>query len=236
MSEKKRFLDVWIIEGNTVYREVPYLVVTDWIQQGRLLEDDRLRPSGTQQWYRLGSLPAFAAFLPQPAPYAAEDRAEALEPIELDVEPRKRRLEDVDDDPDMIPLIDISLVLLIFFMMTASVGGAGSIIPTPSAQHKLLAMSSDMIWIGMVREKDDSVAYSLGKGEGGEGESFADRSALLKALDAALKAHGGPARVSIRADRRLPYDEVRDMTAALEDFRRTGAIVEVLAEVSEREP
>ena len=40
MAEKRRFLDVWIVDSNTVYREVPFTVVADWVQQGRLLEDD----------------------------------------------------------------------------------------------------------------------------------------------------------------------------------------------------
>ncbi len=31
MAEKRRFLDVWIIESNTVYREVPFQVVADWV-------------------------------------------------------------------------------------------------------------------------------------------------------------------------------------------------------------
>ncbi len=43
MAEKRRYLDVWIVETNTVYREVPFEVVTDWVQQGRLLADDMLR-------------------------------------------------------------------------------------------------------------------------------------------------------------------------------------------------
>ena len=47
MSKKQVTLDVWIVEGNTVYKEVPYAVVTDWLQQGRLLEDDKAKPSGT---------------------------------------------------------------------------------------------------------------------------------------------------------------------------------------------
>ena len=37
MAEKRRFLDVWIVESNTVYQEVPFEVVADWLQQGRLL-------------------------------------------------------------------------------------------------------------------------------------------------------------------------------------------------------
>ena len=50
MAQKRRFFDVWIVETNQVYKEVPYTVVADWVQQGRLLEDDRLKPSGTAEW------------------------------------------------------------------------------------------------------------------------------------------------------------------------------------------
>ena len=46
MAEKRRFLDVWIVETNTVYKEVPFTVVSDWVQQGRLLEDDRITSPG----------------------------------------------------------------------------------------------------------------------------------------------------------------------------------------------
>ena len=34
MADQRRFLDVWIVETNTVYQEVPFEVVTDWL--GRL--------------------------------------------------------------------------------------------------------------------------------------------------------------------------------------------------------
>src|SRR5579872_6880707 len=100
---QRRFLDVWIVESNTVYREVPYTVVTDWVQQGRLLDDDRLRPSGTPNWQRLGDIPSFAAFLPKIDPQRVEDQAEALERVEVDFA-WKPRHEDDDDDVDMIPL------------------------------------------------------------------------------------------------------------------------------------
>ena len=43
MAEKRRFIDVWLVETNTVYKEVPFAVVTDWVQQGRVLEALRLR-------------------------------------------------------------------------------------------------------------------------------------------------------------------------------------------------
>src|SRR6185437_2710829 len=99
MAAKRRFLDVWIVESNTVYREVPFTVVADWVQQGRLLEDDRLRPSGTAEWFAIGASPDFAPYLPQPEPFRAEDRAEALEPVQLDFAWKPSHFEE-DDDVD----------------------------------------------------------------------------------------------------------------------------------------
>jgi hypothetical protein len=53
----KRNLDVWIIQTNTVYRNVPYAVVTDWLQQGQLLGEDQLRYSGTEKWAMISTAP-----------------------------------------------------------------------------------------------------------------------------------------------------------------------------------
>src|SRR5215469_3117552 len=100
MAEKRRFLDVWIVETNTVYREVPYTVVTDWVQQGRLLPDDKLKPSGTAEWFLLGGMPAFAAYLPKVEPFRAEDEYEALEPVQIEFAWKRPRDEE-EDDPDM---------------------------------------------------------------------------------------------------------------------------------------
>src|SRR6266478_3979856 len=133
MTQTKRFFDIWIVESNTVYREVPFTVVTDWLQQGRLLTSDKAKPSGTGDWRELGQLPDMAAFLPQREAHRAEDVAEALEPVELEMSWR-RPVGDDDQDVDMIPLIDVSLVLLIFFMMTSTVGALAPNIPMPEVR------------------------------------------------------------------------------------------------------
>src|SRR5579871_6668340 len=174
MTAPRRFLDVWIIESNTVYREVPFTVVADWVQQGRLLEDDMLRPSGTAEWMKVGASPSFAPYLPKSVPHGVEDQAEAMEPVALDFSWKKPH-PDEDEDVDMIPLIDVSLVLLIFFMMTASVSsGIFSPIKTPRAKYQLAEISKDMLWVGvdLARDKDGRVepgadgepalVYSLG--------------------------------------------------------------------------
>ncbi|HTU22760.1 MAG TPA: biopolymer transporter ExbD [Gemmataceae bacterium] len=148
MSKERRFLDVWIIESNTVYREVPFQVVSDWIQQGRLLENDMLRRSGTAEWFPVGGSPDFAPYLPHPEPYRVEDTAEALEPVELDFRWKKRHDEE-DDDVDMIPLIDVSLVLLIFFMLTASTAGLAAFVPTPPAEYGALSPNTDEVQLNI---------------------------------------------------------------------------------------
>src|SRR5262249_50224650 len=107
MAQKRRFLDVWLVETNTVYREVPFAVVAAGVQQSRLLAEDMLRPSGPAQWFKVGASPEFAPYLPRPEPHRVEDQAEALEPVHLDFA-WKRRPEEEEGDPDMIPLIDIS--------------------------------------------------------------------------------------------------------------------------------
>jgi biopolymer transport protein ExbD len=227
MVQKRRFIDVWIVETNTVYREVPFTVVTDWIQQGRLLGDDRVRPSGTAEWFPIGSSPTFAPYVPKMEAHRAEDQAEALEPVQIDFT-WKRRPEDEDDDVDMIPLIDISLVLLIFFMMTAAIAAGLADINTPRAKHKVEVLKQDMkLWVGMdIREgkggpevSDKSKPwYSLGV----EGTVIVQPtrkfSALVQGLKEQIGRASGTVKVRIKADQSLPVEVIKNMTVFLKNM------------------
>ncbi len=220
MAEKRRFLDVWIIESNTVYREVPFQVVADWVQQGRLLEDDKLRPSGTAEWFRVGGSPEFSPYLPKVEPFRADDQAEALEPVELDFRYRHRH-DDEDDDVDMIPLIDVSLVLLIFFMLTAT-GVAGVFIKTPETEHGSIANNPDEIVLGInTTGPDDPPVFSLAHGTRApeEEDNHLDSvDALMARLKAFLDANPGEFRyeASINANPDVKAGVVRDLAARLE--------------------
>jgi biopolymer transport protein ExbD len=238
MAEKRRFLDVWIVETNTVYREVPFTVVADWVQQGRLLEDDMLRPSGTAQWFKVGAAPDFHAYLPHPEPFRADDQAEALEPVQLDFA-WKRRPPDDDEDVDMIPLIDISLVLLIFFMMTATVVVGTGFINTPEADFATtISADSNMLWIGIDRDRADEPVYSLGQGNLGpaEGDRKLTESEVLNRLDDRLQGLNGPVGVRIAADQDLRYEIVQRLTIELEKRRAQRKIDLITAEVSDQKP
>jgi biopolymer transport protein ExbD len=226
---KTRFLDVWIVELKTVYREVPFAVVTDWLQQGRLLTDDRVRLSGTADWRIVGKIPTLAAFLPKPEPGRADDQAEALEPVETGFR-WHRRGEEEDDDVDMIPLIDISLVLLIFFMMTASVtSGIASPIPTPGAKHQLAAISKDMFFVGIdlkgpkgeVEKGADGKPlpwYSFGKETKQTMKPAQDLGAVRQALKEAVDKEDliGEVRVRLRGHREATVETINAVTLEIQ--------------------
>jgi biopolymer transport protein ExbD len=216
MAQKRRFLDVWIIDSNTVYREVPFQVVTDWVQQGRLLEDDRLRPSGTAEWFRVGSSPEFQPYIPKAEPFRADDQAEALEPVELDFRWRRRHDEE-DDDVDMIPLIDVSLVLLIFFMLTAS-GVVGVFVQTPAAEHGHIAGNPEEIVLGIDLVGDKPV-YKLtvaNRPPAPEDDNLKTQDTLLARLEQRLGNAAGRVEVSINAHPDLKSGVSRELMTKLE--------------------
>jgi biopolymer transport protein ExbD len=238
MAEKQRSLDVYIVETKTAYREVPYAVVTDWVQQGRLLESDMLRPSGTQQWTPILSMPDFAVYLPKPEPYRAEDKAEALEPVEVDFN-WKRPAPEEEGDVDMIPLIDVSLVLLLFFMMTASVAGAAALVNTPEAQFGTQRGDPKMYSINITPANDGTPLYALSQGDQvptkEKNETELTEAQVVQLLDQRLASESEPVDVNIKADRSLPFEVVKHLTVALEARHGKGLIRAIHAGVSERE-
>lgn len=234
MADKPQFVDVWIIESNTVYREVPYTVVTDWIQQGRLLSNDRLRPAGGAEWFDLANLQNYAAFLPRSDPHRAEDKAEALEPVQMDLGWRRPKADD-DEDVDMIPLIDVSLVLLIFFMMTASVASMGSGMDLPQAQYGA-NITSDAIWVAAVTEKDGVTHYTIGQGPRplSEDDHHLSFPQFIRRLDLLLSEQKFIPVVNIRAPREVAVGVIKPLRKELDIRRHKNLIGRVGDEVSER--
>jgi biopolymer transport protein ExbD len=237
VAEKLRTLDVWVVDTNTVYSKVPYTVVSDWIQQGRLLASDRIKASGTTAWLLLSDVPEFTAYLPQAASPEAEDQAEALEPVEMGFSWKPAKA-DEDEDVDMIPLIDVSLVLLIFFMMTTTVGTAASLIKIPKAVEGTQVKSdAGMLWIGIDRGADNRPFYSIGQGDSppAEGDRRLDNQQLLIERFKLMSANKGPFEVRILANGQLPFELVKKMTVALERFKAPSGLQKIYAAVGEGE-
>jgi biopolymer transport protein ExbD len=229
MAENTRFVDVWILEGNMVYKDVPFTVVVDWIQQGRLLDDDMLRWSGQNDWFRLNSKPVFAAYLPKEEPMRADDQAEAMEPVAGEIT-IKHKADQEEDDPDMIPLIDISLVLLIFFIMTTSAVVASDIF-TPEAWFGLTTTDPQLMWIGMDKDANGELVYSLGVGNEGpkaEDRDLGTQDALLQRLDSRIAEGGQPVEVQVKVDKSLDVGTVRKLALELEKRRALSGRVGIL--------
>jgi biopolymer transport protein ExbD len=237
MAEKRRFLDVWIIDSNTVYREVPYTVVSDWVQQGRLLENDRLRPSGTAEWFQVGASPEFTPYLPRAEPYRVDDQAEALEPVELDFR-WKKPAPDEDEDVDMIPLIDVSLVLLIFFMLTASGAGLAAFVPTPPAEFGSISPNSEELQLN-INLDDETPVFSLtvnNRKLSDEDVNLQTVEQLLDRLRAYLESHPGNFEVTINGHGDVKSGLTLDLMSALERPPFRGRVTAKFFGVSEKLP
>jgi biopolymer transport protein ExbD len=235
MSEQpKRFFDVWFVQAGTVIKETPFHIVTDWIQQGRASADDQIKPSGTSEWYPLGSVVAFHPYFPKPS-RRPEDAYEAMAPVEMDFD-WKGKAEEEDEDVDMIPLIDISLVLLIFFMMTMTVA-AISRISVPDTRHAQSLESSTNVLRIDIDLRDGTRIYAIGTGvatPAPEDDNMESDVQLLNRLDDKLREMTDPPHVRIAAHGDLPFEVVEEVLKGLERRRLKNQIADYAVEVNER--
>jgi biopolymer transport protein ExbD len=263
-AKPPKAFDVWFVTANTVYKGVPYNVAADWTQQGRLAGTDMVRPSGTEEpWTRVGDNELLADYLPRttakvpapPAPaapagpgavtapagpaQAAEPADQAAQkPVELpDPEPGppKSRFEE-DDEVDMIPLIDISMVLLVFFIM---IQAAGALAPVDVPDMKYagqLTNDPDAITITIEKLNTEEVYYSVRVGPAPplpEHDQLKTPEGALSALTDALQSTTRPPEVRIACRRDLPRERVYELRRELEPLRIKGVINSTVATVVE---
>lgn len=230
--------DLKIATGTHVYKAVPYDVLTNWLQQGRVIAADQVRPQGTENWTTVAETEALAVYLPQALAALPNDTAEALQPLELGIAVRHRKGDD-DEDVDMVPLIDISLVLLIFFMMTTTVAIGGANIQVPDTKYAMLMSGKEMLWVGIDLGLDQQGVYSFGEGERAA-DPGNEKLTLNEAVDRVrqkLKTRepNKPVIVRIAAHHRLPVETVQKLTARLSELKKEG-LAEIKAEVTEKTP
>jgi len=238
MADPSRFtFDVWLTHAGTVYRAVPFNVVTDWIQQGRLLEDDRIRPVGTEQWMILGQIPAFAAFIPKNEALRTDAQAEALEPVESPFAWGGKQ-EGEEADPDMIPLIDVSLVLLIFFMLTSSISVITSMVRLPGSANAFdLSSNTKLIRITLEVKAEDRPPIYTFSAETDEGKAnFNDlnKDQTLQKLEEGFTKQNMIPEVRLAIDRLASFELVKELAIALEKHKSVGRIGKITYEVAEK--
>lgn len=264
-AKPPKAFDVWFVAANTVYKAVPYNVVADWAQQGRLGGADMVRPAGTTEaWLAVEKNELLADYLPRPSaaraappePGPAGDRVAAAvatptgpalaterasqpeEPVELpDPEPGPTvsRFED-DDEVDMIPLIDISMVLLVFFIM---IQAAGALAPVDVPEMKYagqLSADPDAITITIEKLTAEDVYYSVRVGPAPaepERDQLKTPEEAIDALKNALNGVTRPPEVRIACRKDLPRERVYELRRELEPLRKKGTINNIVATVVE---
>ncbi|MGL4423530.1 MAG: ExbD/TolR family protein [Gemmataceae bacterium] len=244
MASPIKAWDVWFISGNTVYRGVPMTVITDWAQQGRLGASDKIKPAGANtDWGMVGEHATIADFLfvkkdQAPTSYTPKHNEE-LEPIEMDHGLGGMGDED-DEEVDMIPLIDISLVLLIFFMMTATVSALSPIEVPAMKNGAELQGQPDNLTVQIDKNAREEVYFAVRIGDKSpekEDTDLPSMNELLARVNIRLNEQAAagkkPTEVRIACHKDLPSETVHDMARELQRLKDAGKILSYAAEVNE---
>ena len=243
VAKPPKSFDVWFVAVNTVYRAVPYQVVADWTQQGRLSAGDRLRAAGVEEaWKPVNEWQFFADYLPRPAFAPVPGEPAGAAPIEIPDAPEEdaligsKKTLDEDDEVDMIPLIDISMVLLVFFIMV-SAAGALSPVDVPDMRYGgELVSDPEAITISIEKANDEEVHYSVRSGN--QPAKPADSrlpnpEAALRSLDAMLSERTRPPEVRLACEKSLPSERVIELSKPLNERLKARKINSFVATVNE---
>jgi len=268
MPKPPKAFDVWFVAANTVYKGVPYNVVADWAQQGRLAPTDMVRPSSsTMAWVTVAEHDLLVDYLPRPAPAkaapapvpapspartpapvaaavvapgvaaeaapAAVEHAELPEPEELTF---RKPVGGEDDDVDMIPLIDISMVLLVFFIMIKA-AGALSPVDVPEMRYGgQLSADPEAITITVDKLNEQDVYYAVRIGQNAPKAShnlLPTPEKAVAALNELLVEVARPPEVRIACVKDLPRERVYELRRELEPLQKKNYINNIIATVVE---
>jgi len=119
---------------------------------------------------------------------------------------RKRKLK---NEINVVPYIDVMLVLLVIFMITSSVMNLGVVVHLPQSNVRPVEPAQDPVVVSI----DGSGQYFLRLGEGANQPVTADE---LTVKIRALMAENPQAPVFVAADRDLRYQAVMDVMERLQ--------------------
>ncbi len=234
--------DVWFTKADQVYKGVPFPVVAGWVEQGRVTATDKVRSAGTNDaWQKIGDHPLLGDYLggvsraaqPDVGPALAIEALEAPEPEFLGHHGK----EEEDDEVDMIPLIDVSLVLLVFFMMTTAISSL-SPIDVPAISTGTEAQDDPEVVTINVELRDSGAAYfAIRKGAAGvlkENDNLETMPELQSRLDAILQNVTAPPDVRIACNKKVKHVRIRELATMLDPYRRKAMITGYKAEVNEQ--
>ena len=225
--------DVWLVTPNQVYRHVPTDIVAGWAESGRLAATDKLRSAGTESaWISAKDTPGIGGFFSPDRPVA--DPNAPMPEIEFDPVPRRREAED--DEVDMIPLIDVSLVLLVFFMLTTVVATMPAVDVPEIKGAQNFAAEANAIVVQIEKPSPGALRYTVRPVESAPAASDANLKTLpelVTQLDALLITLKAPPAVRIAGQKNILGSEFFALTSELERLRLTKRIASYTLDVQE---
>jgi len=130
-------LELKIVSLDRVYGPVSLEQLVRLAAEGRVCAQDLVRKAGAQTWHRVADVPAIAASLPQEP--IRKSLAAGSDSVDLGLDadsgritPRPRQQDEA--TMEMAPMIDVTFLLLIFFMLTNSLANP-SPMDVPKAMH-----------------------------------------------------------------------------------------------------
>jgi len=241
--------DVWFLKADRIYRGVPFQVVAGWVEQGRVSSADKVKPGqGEAPWVAFAQHPLFRDYLPAARPIAVAaavakvapvpaERTEVEEELEVPELEFGTRHEEEDSDVDMIPLIDISLVLLIFFMMTSVVSSLSPVDVPGLKNGSELSKDAEAVTVQIELRAGGEAFYAVRIGDKPVTKANDNLDTLAEVrgrLDATLAEVQRAPEVRIACNKKIKHIRVQELVDVLDEYRRKGLIDLYRAEVNEQ--
>lgn len=149
--------------------------------------------------------------------------------------PLFRRTDD-DEEVDMVPLIDISMVLLVFFIMIRATGALAPVDVPEMRYAGTLAADPEAVTIVIDKYDEERVYYAVRHGKNAPKPShdlLPTYEAALRALDEILATVSRPPEVRVACHKDLPYERIVELQPELEARHKKNQINSFVATVVE---
>jgi len=220
---RRKNLELRVVSLDRVYGPLSLEKLVQLAAQGRLSPHDQVRTAGTSTWFPITEVAAIAASMPQPS--MAQTGAEggtAVDPGDETAERwtlRESAWQPEETEIDMAPMIDVTFLLLIFFMVSNSMAN-----PTP------MDVPAAVYGRGVTLEGqqriliDEEGGYFLGD-VASEKTRTESLDALAQEVQSNARASSATLDVIINGHKKTSYLCVRELVEALGDLEGLGSVM-----------
>jgi biopolymer transport protein ExbD len=135
-----------------------------------------------------------------------------------------RKPEQIDDEIDFTPMVDIVFLLLIFFIMTTNISSAKKV-ALPKAFHGDNVVEKDCVVLIVEKGSGDNAQVSKADGVPLSNDVDQQESEIAEYVEAGLG--GGKTQVMIKAEGDVRYGEVERIRRAISTAVEEGQLIQI---------